>query len=276
MRHVAALAIALTVSVAAQNAPAPTRFDTISIKPISKAPRGPGPRGVDLFSQPFGTAQTLMMFAYGVPRYRIAGGPAWITSEHFAILAKARAAPTRADMRVLVQQLLAERFAFVGHRDTRELPTYDLVMARADRRLGPNLTPAPVDCTPYVNGNYPPDESPAIERGGRMVPRCGTVFSWGNGFVSPMLMGRTMQQFAEYLSGATAREVIDKTGLSGAFDVDLTFAQDPVTPFLNQLPRREAPALLTALPEQLGLRLVSSKATVEVLVIDHIERPTEN
>jgi uncharacterized protein (TIGR03435 family) len=60
------------------------------------------------------------------------------------------------------------------------------------------------------------------------------------------------------------------------FDLELTFAADPVTPSMNELPRREAPALLTALPEQLGLKLVSSKAALDVVVIDHIERPTEN
>ena len=98
-----------------------------------------------------------------------------------------------------------------------------------------------------------------------MIPRCGFTFSFGNGFISPMMMGRTLQQLADYLSGQTSRDVIEKTGLPGVFDMELTFASDPMTPAVNELPRREAPALLTALPEQLGLKLVSSKALVEVV-----------
>jgi uncharacterized protein (TIGR03435 family) len=252
------------------------RFDAVSIKAVSTTSNGAGQRGTGVFSLPAGTAEVLISYAFGVPRYRVVDGPAWIASDRFQVLAKAAGSPTRAEMQLMVQQLLADRFGLVAHRESRERPTYDLVMARSDRRLGPNLKPAPVDCTPYVNGDRPPSEGPTIERAGRIVPRCGTVLAWGNGFQSPMLLGRTMPQLAEYLSGQTSRDVVDKTGLSGVFDLDLTFATEPVTPFITQLPRGDAPALLTALPEQLGLKLVSAKGAVDVLVIDHIERPSEN
>jgi uncharacterized protein (TIGR03435 family) len=176
----------------------------------------------------------------------------------------------------MVRELLAERFGFSGHTESRELPTYDLVMARSDRSFGPNLKPAPVDCTPFLTGERPASEGPAIEVGGRSMPRCDTVLSFGNGFMSPLLMGRTMGQLASYLSGQTLRDVIDKTGLSGVFDMELTFAPETAMPGLGQMARREAPALFTALQEQLGLKLQPSTTTSQVLVIDHIERPSEN
>jgi uncharacterized protein (TIGR03435 family) len=270
------LPLMLGVSLAAQSPPADPRFEVVSIKSVSSMPIGSGQQAPDLFSLPYATAHQLVWIAYGLPASHVVGGPAWITSDRFQVLAKASSPTTRVRMRVLVQGLLAERFRFSGHMESRERPAYDLVMARSDRRPGPGLKPAPVDCTPYLNGDKPASDGPTIELGGRLIPRCGTVLTWGNGFLSPLLMGRTMQQVADFLSGQTSRDVIDKTGLSGVFDLDLTFAQDPVTPSVNQLPRREAPALLTALPEQLGLKLVSSKAAVDVLVIDHIERPSEN
>jgi uncharacterized protein (TIGR03435 family) len=259
----------------AQNA-AP-RFEVISIKSVSSAPTGPGPQAPDLFSLPFTTALNLVSIAYGLPVYRVIGGPSWITSDRFQVLAKASSSPARGQIRVLVRKLIEERFRFSGHLESRELPAYDLVMARSDRRLGPNLKPAPVDCTPYLIGERPENEGPTIKRYDRTVPRCAlAAFTFGNGFMSPMLMGRTMQQFADYLRGPASRDVIDKTGLSGAFDLDLTYADERGTPFLSQLPKREAPALFTAVQEQLGLKLVVSKTTADVLVIDGIERPTEN
>jgi uncharacterized protein (TIGR03435 family) len=271
---VSVLAAAGTVS--AQSPPAELRFDVVSIKSVSTVPTGPGPRAPDLFSSPFITAHQLLTYAYDLPQYRVVRGPSWVTSEHFEVLAKASSPITREQRRLLVQQLLAERFRYTGRRESRELPTYDLVMARPDRRLGPNLKRGPVDCTPYLTGERSANEGPTIERAGRVIPRCGVSMAFGNGFVSPGLMGRTMPQLAAYLSAVTSRDVTDKTELSGVFDIELTLAQEPTTPGIGQLPRREAPALFTALQEQLGLKLVPSKAAVDVLVIDHIERPSEN
>jgi uncharacterized protein (TIGR03435 family) len=183
-----------------------------------------------VFSAPFATAHQLVTIAYGLPTYRVIGGSAWVTSARFQVLAKAASTIPRGQRGPLVQGLLAERFRFSGHTESRELPTYDLVMARSDRRLGPNLKRGPVDCTPFLDGTRPESEGPTIGRNGRVMRRCGWVLSFGNGFLSPLMMGRTMQQLADYLSGQTSRDVIDKTGLSGVFDIELTFAADPGTP----------------------------------------------
>jgi uncharacterized protein (TIGR03435 family) len=272
---VALVALSRIAVVVGQDAT--VEWEAVSIKPVSAPPPlGPAGRAHDVFNAPFITAHQLLAYAYGLPQYRVIATAPWVTSEHFQVLAKASSTTTRDRMRVLVQQLLAERFRFTGHRESRELPTYDLVMARSDRRPGPNLRPAAVDCTPFLSGERPASEGPTIERAGRITPRCATALTWGNGFLSPSLMGRTLQQFAAYLSGQTSRDVFDRTRLSGVFDFDVTFADDRMGRGLNQLPLRDAPALLTALPEQLGLKLMSSKRPVDVLVIDHIERPTQN
>lgn len=270
------LAVIIGANLSAQNQSGGLRFDVVSIKSVSSMPTGMGPQAPDLFSLPFATAHQLVSIASGLPAYRVIGGPAWVTSARFQILGKAASPIERGQRRVLVQGLLVDRFHFSGHTEPRELPAYDLVMARSDRKLGPNLKPGLSDCTAFLDGTRPSSEGPTMERDGRTMPRCGFIYSFGNGFLSPLMMGRTMPQLADYLSGQTSRDVIDKTELSGVFDMELTFASEPMTPGMAELTRREAPALLTALPEQLGLKLVSSKATVDVLVIDHIERPTEN
>jgi uncharacterized protein (TIGR03435 family) len=256
------------------------RFEAASIKPAKDLPTGAGPRGPDLVSLRSVTLQQLSSMAFGVPQYRVAGGPAWVKSERFEVLAKANAAIRSGQMRPLLRQLLEERFQLRTHRELRELPIYNLVFSGSDRRFGPGLRMAPVDCTPFRSGQRPMNESPTIELpGGRVIERCAFGMSWDlrTGATKRMLNGITMAEFVDFLQADTGRDVHDQTGLTGLFDFDLTFIPPSAVDFPGRpRPSGEGPALTTALQEQLGLKLESARGQVELLVIDGVERPTPN
>ena len=132
------------------------------------------------------------------------------------------------------------------------------------------MKPAEVDCEPFRSGKRPMQEA---ARDGNGFPRCGTRFSFGAGIRTARYDGTPTSRLAEYLQTDVSRVVIDKTGLTGSFDIELTFEDDSFA-----LPpgatRREGVSVFTALQEQLGLKLESARGPVEVLVIDSVERPT--
>ena len=169
---------------------------------------------------------------------------------------------------MMLRTLLIERFKLVTHRETRELTLYELVLARSDKKLGPQLRPTVVDCVPARRGGPPPAPQP----NGR--PSCGML--GGAGRIAGG--GADIGQLAAQLSRLLNSTVLDKTGLSGQYDVDLTFTPEllsaggPPPPGVDP----DGPSVFTALQEQLGLKLQSSRGPVDVLVIDHVEHPTEN
>jgi uncharacterized protein (TIGR03435 family) len=275
-----ALAIVILAgSLGAQSPQDALRFEVASIKPALGSPLGAVPRAPDLFSRPNVTLEMLLVAAYDMPPHRIVGGPAWVTSDRFDVLAKASTRPAPGEMRVLVQGLLAERFGVKVHTEIRQLPTYDLVFARSDHRLGAHISPTNIDCMPFRTNQRPMNESPAIERGGRAIPRCGVNFRFSpnTGVVTPPLTGVPLTMLADYLEQKVNREVNDKTGLTGLFDIELTFVDETFV-FMPGVARREAdaPRLFTALTEQLGLKLESSSGPVDVLVIDAAHTPTSD
>jgi uncharacterized protein (TIGR03435 family) len=263
-----------------QDATAPLRFAAAVINPTTQSPQGRRSLAPDQFSQSSTTLHLLLAYAYDLPLYRVVGGPSWITSDRFDVLAKASMVPTPAQMRTLVQNLLTERFALRLHHETRELPVYDLVFVRADHRLGPQMAPAQIDCTPFATGTRPMSESPLIDNGtGNMVPRCasGASVDTARREVRPRLNGMTMPRLIQYLERSASRVVADKTGLTGAFDIQLAYQDDsiPAFPGVTRV-ESDVPLLRDALIEQLGLKLEPSKGPVEVLVIDSAEMPTDN
>jgi len=237
-------------------------FDVATIKPSDPETRGQsilvGRGGSNLFTTTNTTLNDLITFAYDVHLRQVAGGPSWMESERFDITAKPEAPgiPNVTQLRTMAQKLLAERFGLAFHREKREMPAYVLTAGKGAPKLTKN------------------------ESGG-LLPGFG-----GRGPGSIGVRNSTMAEFAGFLQARIlVRPVVDQTGVTGKFDFSLDWRPD-----LAQLgpppgggpppqlpPEVEArPDLFTAIQEQIGLKLESAKAPVEVLVIDKVQKPSEN
>jgi uncharacterized protein (TIGR03435 family) len=219
----------------------------------------------------------LIRNAWGTQRYEMVPGanvPSWIDTDRWDILAKVPAGtpPKQGQMPLRLRSLLEDRFKVVARLETREMPIYAVVLARSDGRLGPQMKPSGDECAAAARAREAGVTPPPLPPGGF----CGT--RGGNGSVS--MKGMPLANFVRNLGAATGRIVVDKTGLTGAFDLDLQWTPDPGTPGAAQLPERGAQvdgtSLFAAMQEQLGLRLEAQRAAVPVLVIDSAERPIEN
>ena len=193
---------------------------------------------------------------------QVVGGPAWISSDRFDIVAKAEGdlmfdVEGRRPARVIamLKTLIEDRFAVRVHPDSRRMPAFALKLSRRDGRLGPQLNESTSQCPRYVRGAVPaPSDS---ERW------CG--FRRGPGSVMARYV--TMQEVATFFSGfaVVGRPVQDQTGLTGRYDLRAQFVEGADADSGN---------LFTALDEQLGLTFRGERAMVPVVVIDHAERPT--
>ena len=280
----------------AQTSPSRLEFEAASIKPNNSTSLGRrfGVRG-DRFVATNETLWQLIAVAYGTPGllpqpladYQLSGGPKWINSDRFDVEARAvgdvvRGTEGTRRKQLMLQTLLAERFKLVVHHETRELPIYALVLARRDRKLGPKLRRSEVDSAALRgNPDNPPIPLPAFG-----TPACdaagGARCSPGLGFAGVFKgSAMTITDLTPYLSKWLDRTVSDRTGLTGAFDVELQFSPEglpgaPTGPPGVERPPSEGPSIFTAVQEQLGLKLESTKGPVDVVVIDHAERPTED
>jgi uncharacterized protein (TIGR03435 family) len=225
-----------------------------------------------------------MQAAYHVQPFQIAGGPEWVQSDGYAIDAKAEGNATFEQMRPMLQSLLADRFQLRFHRESREMPVYALVPARGGLKLSPPLDGSCVDETQLVGPLANPGArlQPPGQGDPTPAPRCGGLDVPLEARGARMRGGKVpMAEFVRILSQVLGRTVTDQTGFSGVFDVNLAFLPDDSTAGLPSPPPGAIPAD-TASPsifsavEQLGLRLESTKGPVEVLVIDHAERPSDN
>lgn len=253
----ALLAIALLVpalGVNAQNAGDAPAFEVVSIKVRTEAGGGSIRSSPDRYNRFNTSLRDLVQDAYGLQRYEIAGGPEWATgSVRFDVMAKAPSVPSREQMRVMIQQMLRERFALRTHKETREMPVYVLRMARADGRLGEKLTRTTVDCA-------------VVECRPSQIARPrpgGVTLVYQN-------KGMDSVDFVRWLSPYLGRAVVDRTGLKGDFDIDLSFSPGGNT----GTPVDDTVSIYAALQEQLGLKVDPDNAAVEVLVIDSAEMPT--
>jgi uncharacterized protein (TIGR03435 family) len=236
-------------------------FEEASVRPnaTGRLDAEIGTPGGDRFTATNATLLDLIGFAYGVEHARLLGGPDWIGVDRFDIAAKAeRPYPAWSGsgppvpLLLMVRSLLADRFGLVVHQETGELPAYALFVARDDRKFGPEIRPSKLTCDDSVRAGIAPAPT------GGADSRCNTLISAGH----LVVRGRRMTQFATVLSSVVGRVVIDRTQLPGAFDFGLTWTPDPS----NR-------ALVPALQEQLGLTLESTRAPLEVLVIDRVEHP---
>jgi uncharacterized protein (TIGR03435 family) len=267
----------LRLTVEARQRTSAPSFEVASVKPNKS-----GERPMSLQIQPGGRlnitnvpVRVMIRNAYQLQDFQIVGGPDWLATDRFDITAKAEGNPTGPQMSLMLRTLLAERFTLTLHNETRELPIYALVMARAGGRLGPQIRKGVFDCGPLRNGPPPPPTP------GPRSPddpfNCG--FRVGPGRM--IGRGSTMVALAASLSTWVNRVVLDRTGLAGDFDLDLEWTPDrmpqgPPPPGAPPLPPIDpnGPSLFTAVQEQLGLKLESTRGPVEVLVIDGAEQPT--
>ena len=248
---VCSVIVATGLPLAAQQ-PAAT-FEVASIKPntngISNAL--PPSRSNGSYSASNVALKSIIANAYEVRIFQIEGGPDWLTSDRFDIIARGPEGTPDRLRPAMLRTLLAERFKLVAHFETREQQVYSLTLLRGDGRLGPQLKPsAPASGS---SSGFP-------------------SASVGNG--TARINGRrvSMDTLAMMLAGSVFNQrVINRTGLSGEFELDLRF-----TPDSSPAAAPEFPSIFTAVQEQLGLKLEASRGPVEVLVIDSVERPTPN
>ena len=212
------------------------------------------------------TVRQLVLRAYGLQDSRLVAGPGWMNSDRFDIEARAEGDVTPDRFSSMLRSLLAERFNFGAHDETRDIPIYALVLSRSDGRLGPKLRRSEVDCdavaeAAIARGGAPPRATPGEP------PACSVGFS-GRGQMAAR--SKPLPALLTFFSQVTARTVVDRTGLTGIFDVDLTWTPDAAQP------DADGPSIFTAVQEQLGLKLEPLKTPVMVLVVDRVESPSEN
>ncbi|HEY3837642.1 MAG TPA: TIGR03435 family protein [Bryobacteraceae bacterium] len=247
-------------AVHGQAAPLPA-FEVASIKLNRTGIRGGSmefSKGGERFTgtnMPFGA---YILVAYGIT-VRQLSGPGAFLSERYDIVAKADHPASSLQMLHMLQTLLADRFKLVVRRETREVPVYALTISKAGPRL---------------HRSDPQDAGTTIPRtpasAGGAESRTGYTFK-----------NESMPDFAWALTrmaGIGDRIVVERTGLEGNFDFDLNFQRDtvPTSPDVRDPAPREGPSIFSAIQEQLGLKLESTKAPVEFLEIEHVERPSEN
>jgi len=259
-------------------------------KRFSNIPLGPG----DIYSSTGGrfTARGFPLVSYIFFAYKITGDqsgavlsqlPGWVTADRFDIEAKTDGDPAKDmkdQMRLMIQSLLADRFGLVARYETKQVPVFTLTLAKPGR-MGPQLRAHPADApcsTTIPSAGEPPPE--ATVDGG--YPRlCGGFLGMPATVPGRMREGGrnvTMAFIAShFIADYAERPVIDQTGLSGTFDIVVEFVPETNGPGGgDSQPDPSGPTFLQALKEQLGLRLESEKGPAQVLVIDHVDHPTEN
>lgn len=283
--------VALSSGVLAQRpSGAGASFEVASVKPFTPSGARIGINmPTDRFEATGVTLHSLTAIAYGVlgaPLHdtQIGGEEPWMSTDRFTVIAKMSAdvpvgASGNAQKLLMLRQLLADRFKFTVHHEMQTAQVYVLALARNDGKLGPDLRPSNLDCLAIgASGAAPP--TPA---GG--LPDCHQMIAVRPGNAGFRSGGQTMASFSVILSRVMNRPVIDKTGLTGAFDIDIRFDTEGLegVPTLppSTGPRTDTqpdpvPSLFTVLQDQLGLKITPDRVPIDVIVIDHAEHPTED
>jgi uncharacterized protein (TIGR03435 family) len=296
MRYLLASLVA-AAAVAAQtpqstdtSAPA---FDVTSVKPNKTgAPGGSFVMPPGRFAATNIPLKALIANAYQLSFFQVVGGPDWVGTERFDVAATAPVIAPVVETRAMVRTLLKDRFKLVVHMETRDTPIYALVKAQPDEQLGPSLKRSTMDCGPLRAERAAATAAAARARGGRVaVPPppgpndpvvCGMrrISRSDSAAIGYRAGNITMAALAGALRTYVGREVVDRTGLTGEFDFDLQFSAPPTTGSVDAgipvAPLDDAASIFTAVQEQLGLKLESTRGPVELMVIDSAERPTEN
>jgi uncharacterized protein (TIGR03435 family) len=234
-------------------------FDVATIKPNPSG--GTSIKGLNLKGRHLvvnnGSLNDLVTFAYSLHVKQVVNGTGWMDSDRYDIDAvpDQPGTPNIDQARIMVRKLLADRFALKVHHDKRDLSAYVLTAGKAGQKLTPT----------QVKGINP-----------------GFGASPGTGGLTLHLVNGTMNDFTSFLQLLVLdKPVVDQTGITGRFDCNVTFTPDQ-TQFNGNLPKLpasdvpDAPDLFTAIQQQLGLKLSAEKTAVDVLVIDHVEKPSPN
>jgi uncharacterized protein (TIGR03435 family) len=291
-------AILIFVAVAAPDvltqappAAASPTFDVVSVK-RHVTPAGAGPveqfnstvrqrpdGGLTMLNIP---AMTFIARAYSSAPVDMVGLPDWARTERYDLNATASLSnPTPEQRAAMMRKMLEDRFKLVAHIENRETPVYDLVVARNDKRLGPSITPSEADCIAKAAADRaaseatgrPPVPPPGVFDRNAPPPACSMRMDGDR-----MEGDATMESLARLLRPAAGRLVVDKTSLPGSYRLTLVFDRMAGLrgPQTGEPAPGAAPSVFTAVQEQLGLKLESSRAMLETLIIDRFERPTEN
>lgn len=290
-----AVILVLAVTIGAQTA----GFEVASIKPSNPNPTGPlGATPYVLPALGRLTAQNtslriLVMAAYQKQPFQIIGGPPWFNSDKFDINAKAVDGTLTTDqMLEALKTLLADRFKLKLHTETRDVPIYALVLARSDGKMGAKLKPSADTCPDYKVQQQ--EQLEAIAKGGLQAlaaaaAKGDTPCSFANvpqttpGAIGLKARGQSLELMTLLLTQLMGRPVIDKSGLKGLYDFELTIDLQTILRLYSELginvpglPANlpEGPSIMTTLQEDLGLKLDSQRGPGEVLVIDSAELPT--
>ena len=251
-----------------------TEYDVASVKENKS-----GTRNMRITNTPDGfncsniSLRNLIGIAYHIRQDLISGGPGWVDSAGFDIQAKVAAEDVAAYKRlswqqrnVPLQKLLAERFHLTIQKETKVLPMYDLVVAKSGSKLKPL---PPVAASPATDAAALLDrgkDTPTAKRRG-MIP-------FGPGMFNAQ--GISLTELANNLSSIVQHTVADKTGLTGEYDIDLKWASEEPAMAGSNTGADRGVSIFTAVQEQLGLKLQSTKGPIETLVIEHAKFPSQN
>jgi uncharacterized protein (TIGR03435 family) len=246
---------------------------------------GPGSQDPTRITWNNSTLKTLLGIAYDVKPYQVSG-PSWIDSERYDIAAKIPEGATKEQVNIMWQNLLKERFGMVLHHESKEFQVSELVVAKGGSKIKEttmdlNAPPPPLPAGPPGPPKLDKNGSPEMNRPGLMM----MIQTGPNGPVGHLVArAQTIEGFATMLGNQLNRPVVDKTGLTAKYDFNLEY-----TPDLNGLPGLLGPAaqtdsasepgsnLVSAVDQQLGLRLVSAKAKLDVVVVDKANKtPSDN
>jgi uncharacterized protein (TIGR03435 family) len=275
---------------ATQSAPEKLEFEVASIKPNTtpnrasntNVPLGPGnvftPTGgyLSVVNMPL---TALIGFAYKITgdqeQYLRSRWPDWALAEHFDVEARAAGNPTKEEMRSMVRALLADRCKLAVHYETKEAPVVAMVLAKPGK-TGPRLRQHPDDspCTTVPDWTKPTfdDGYPLLCGGLLPLPHGpGRIAKFGASNVTLTFMASQLS-----IMGQLGRRVVDRTGLSGNVDFTLEWSPDSPNPTTAEAELLPGLTFKEAVSEQLGLKLVSQTGPVELLIVDHVERPSGN
>ena len=290
IKVVLVVAASAAIAMAAQAPAQKPQFPVASLKPSLAGDNRSRGIGVELsgrFTATNATLKQVMRSAYGVRDYQILGGPSWIATDRWNI--EANADPDRMflatdvtgvdQLGLMLQSLFEDRFQLKVHRETGFFPIYELVVGKGGLKM-----PLAEDQTPRGSGRASATPPPRLPNGLPALTNFGSRWVFTPGGMNFEGKAIPLGRLVNLLVNVTNRKIVDKTGLTGLYDIKLEWTPDNLeAPFTPAVDRAQVaasptgPSLMTALEEQLGLRLVSaSGGPVDVIVIDSVQKPSEN